>query len=501
MIGLKHAIRTLKTAFIMNSRLLMILMFSCLIAYAQNENQPQTEEMNHNLSTTSEGVYSDSESLSTDSLKTSLSPKEFDFFKDSLNGLNDNPLAEDLALANTLYAFNRMDEAKALYLTLAKKGSAEAYYCLGYKFEWDKGDRQLNYLITAANKGHAKALEACINSLFYHRRDFTRDPVKALALYQAVKTAHPNLKLTFEAYGWQWNDEDDMLKTLEIAASIPRMDTIALFKTFKFDKTSMVSDYWTQYSIWELAERVSKHDSEEGVSSEEILQMVIQGGGEYFEINTQIQNYYTKMKLTDELVEFNICPTKSEFIQGHNQGYEYCLLREELELKKQTKTFLTKEVDVMKLDAILSERALSSFEEYLTLKLREEDQRTCSGDFYEILIQNAIRQRQTYLNLLKDLNKQKRPKLEKTLEENDKELNQIYRVIVTTLNEKEVGCNRFVMRANDIREIQLLWIKYRDENANLFEQMSSETNRFWRNYLTAKRVESLTNLKEFIDLW
>jgi hypothetical protein len=57
------------------------------------------------------------------------------------------------------------------------------------------------------------------------------------------------------------------------------------------------------------------------------------------------------------------------------------------------------------------------------------------------------------------------------------------------------------MRANDIREIQLLWITYRDNNAHLFAKMSSENERFWRNYFTARRIESLTNLSEFIDLW
>ena len=104
--------------------------------------------------------------------------------------------------------------------------------------------------------------------------------------------------------------------------------------------------------------------------------------------------------------------------------------QEDLSIKDLTNLTLTKIIDSLNMEVTISKDAQEEFNKYLEKKLWEEDQTTCSSDYYEILLRNSIYMRKDYLNLICRVKQRDFPIVSKSLKNNDKLLNKTYQVVI-----------------------------------------------------------------------
>ena len=185
-------------------------------------------------------------------LEYTIDSTAYIFYKKSYAALKGEGFAKELALASTFYEFDKKKEAKALYKIAAAKGSSAAYFSLGDLYEYGSDD-QLKYFIEAAKRGHEKALGYAITELFYGSQVFYRQPQQALNLYKIAKEVNPEIVLDLR-YTSVYVAEEDVLETLEIAASIPKLDTSKFFRKHNITRKDWGID---GYAVWELAEKLA----------------------------------------------------------------------------------------------------------------------------------------------------------------------------------------------------------------------------------------------------
>ena len=80
----------------------------------------------------------------------------------------------------------------------------------------------------------------------------------------------------------------------------------------------------------------------------------------------------------------------------------------------------------------------------------------------------------------------------------DKDLNDTYRSVLKTLESAPIsGINALRVDQDTVRNVQRLWIPYRDRCAALFARLSpATTENFWKSWLTDLRIEQLKKILE-----
>jgi hypothetical protein len=392
---------------------------------------------------------------------------------------------QDLEKANSLFKENKTEEAKVYYEKAAAKGSADAHFALAYSYVVTK-DVAIYHYSEAAKKGHQEALQYALESLFYRGNDLLlTNPKAALDLYKQAKIANPNIKVY---------DEEEVIKTLEMAASVPLLDSKQLIEKYNLRNDKGFGN--DEYYIWELAETASRGQRFENPTNLLVLQLIVLGGSVPAELNAAFNVYYQLWRANSPLVEFNLC----NFVtSGYGMGY--CTSRVE---KKENDSF-DREIDSLKTvlnlqDISLLQNGYRDAVLFFDKKVWGEEGH--DGSAYAAMgISSLLEHKRKYFETINGIIKGELPQVENTLAENDALLNEQYSKIITQLKQSPVkGMNMSITDAS-FREVQIQWLKYRDSNTTLFIEISQEKNPdYWNNFFTCERLKDYKNLEEIISI-
>ena len=389
------------------------------------------------------------------------------------------PYCLDLKYANQIYK-NDSEKAKKYYLKAAKLGSSEAHFYLAYRYSVSQEDG-IYHFSEAAKKGHEKALAYALDYLFFRGNSFTHvNPKKALEIYYLAKKANPNLTLY---------DEKNKLNTLKIAASFDLLDYEEIIKKYDLPKNS------SQYYIWELAELASKGEVFDNPSSDLVMKLIIKGGFVPAEIMYAVQDYYSQMELSDELIPFKICNyITSGFGQGYCSSKSYDKWK--IELEKEIHNF-SLSIDTNYTSILY--RAYDAAIEFIHDKAFHEEGHDGSGHVawaYE----SVIEQQRKYIDFLKKINNGFIPKNVGSFELNDAALNLEYNLLLNQLKSSPIQGMRFTVSDERLRHVQRLWLPYRNLNTELFIILSNQKNKtFWYNFFTVERLKDFKSIKQLSD--
>lgn len=111
--------------------------------------------------------------------------------------------------------------------------------------------------------------------------------------------------------------------------------------------------------------------------------------------------------------------------------------------------------------------------------------------------------KKAYLALIEEINKGTDLAVPSKNSDYDKLLNETYQQLIAKLKKSPIavsmGANNTTIEADDIRQVQRVWLKYRDSSAKLFARIDpSIDENAWKRWLTKKRVEEF---KDMFALW
>lgn len=393
-----------------------------------------------------------------------------------------NDFSKDLEKANTLYGSKQYEDAREWYEKAAEKGSADANFYLAYRYV-NPEEKTKNYYATAAKLGHSEALSYALEYMFFRANDLVSvDPVAALNLYRQVKALHPSISF----YREEWS-----VRTLEIAASIPKLDGAAFIEKYNLRADD---NFKSGYYIWELAAAASRGERFENPNSELVMQLIVRGGFVPAEIQGAIQDYYAMTNASDSLVEFRFC----DYVTS-GMGLTYCAQKWEVEQDISNANEIQELKASFGLRNSLLDTAYSATTNFLDAKVWNEEGHDGSG--YAMWAQSSLSEQSIkYIEFMTRISKGVSPSVSNSLQENDKRLNVIYKEIITDLEANPIYGNRFTIDAKGIRKTQRLWLNYRDANTALLVAVSNQKDRgFWNNYFTIERLEQFVSLKERIS--
>lgn len=404
------------------------------------------------------------------------------FLSVSLFGFGQSEFTDDLKKANALYDAKQYDDARVWYEKAAEKGSADANFYLAYRYV-NPEEKTKNYYAKAAKLGHSEALSYALEYMFFRANDLVSvDPVAALSLYRQAKALHPSIS---------FYNEEGSVRTLEIAASIPKLDGAAFIEKYNLQADD---NFKSGYYIWELAAAASRGERFENPSSELVMQLIVRGGFVPAEIEGAIQDYYAMTNASDSLVEFRVC----DYVTS-GMGLSYCAQKREVEQEISTANEIEELKASFDLRNSLLDTAYSATMSFLDAKVWNEEGHDGSG--YVMWAQSSLsEQRAKYIVFIRRITESILPSVSKSLQENDKRLNVIYKEIINDLEANPIYSNRFTIDAKGIRKTQRLWLNYRDANTALLVAVSNQKDRdFWNNYFTIERLEQFASLKERIS--
>lgn len=397
-------------------------------------------------------------------------------------GVGQSNFSISLEKANTLYDAKQYDEARVWYEKAAEEGSADANFYLAYRYTHPE-EVTKNYYVKAAKLGHSEALSHALEYMFFRTSDLVFvDPIEALNLYRQVKALHPTISFF---------NEVEALKTLEIAASIPKFDGAAFIEKYNLEADD---DFNSGYYIWELAAAASRGERFENPSSELVMQLIVRGGFVPGEVEGAIQDYYAAMNASDTLVEFRVC----DYVTS-GMGLTYCAQKWEVEEQERLADEIQKLKVFFGLKNSLLDSAYMATMRFLDAKVWNEEGHDGSG--YAMWAQSSLsEQREEYLVFLSELRDNHLPSVANSFKVNDKRLNVNYKNIMNELKRNPIYRNRYTIDAEGFRETQRLWISYRDRNTALLIAISNRKDEdFWNNYFTVKRLEEFETLEERIS--
>lgn len=381
-----------------------------------------------------------------------------------------------LQQANSMYLAGDKDSAKKLYETAAALGSPEAHYALASQYVLSPQE-SVEHFAEAAKKGNQDALEYALDGLFFRANSLQiANPQKALELYTTAKKVNPNLHLY---------EEDDHIQTIQMCAESKGFDKDDFIK--KYHLNNLSSD--KAYGVWELAEEAS-HDGKFGKANPKLVfDLVCRGGEVPNEMVLAVKDTYSDWKKM-KTEGFGLC---NYVMSGYGMGY--CASRAEQEdspkrAKKYTEVNNKLDSDGKKALANAYKIAKSFFE----LKASQEE--GYGGTSYgAMVVSSETGQNNYYLDLLKKIYSGYKPDHIKQLKENDKLLNETYKIVMKKIPDKEEGYDPSEVSVNDVKAVQRLWIPYRDSSAKLFTILNpSVSEDVWKSYLTQIRIEELKAL-------
>lgn len=224
------------------------------------------------------------------------------------------------------------------------------------------------------------------------------------------------------------------------------------------------------------------------------MQLIVRGGFVPAEIQGAIQDYYAMTNASDSLVEFRVC----DYVTS-GMGLTYCAQKWEVEQDISTANEIEELKTSFGLRNSLLDTAYSATMSFLDSKVWNEEGHDGSG--YALWAQSSLSEQSIkYIDFMTGITEGVLPSVSKSLQENDRRLNVMYKQIISDLEANPIHSNRFTIDAKGIRKTQRLWLNYRDANTALLVAVSNQKDSdFWSNYFTIERLEQFASLKERIS--
>ncbi|MFH1776309.1 MAG: lysozyme inhibitor LprI family protein [Candidatus Omnitrophota bacterium] len=377
-----------------------------------------------------------------------------------------------LEQAEHAYASGDKELAKDFYSKAADKGSPEAHFALAYKYHVTP-EESVYHFTEAAKKGHEKALDYALDALLFRANSLKiADPQRALQVYKQAKKANPSLKLY---------DEEIKLKTIQMCVEPGKFDAEAFCKKYNLQP----ENDQTMYHVWQIAEEVSRGGRFGKPDSKLILHLVARGGWAPAELEYAVEEAYKNWK-NGEAKEFNIC---DHITSGGGMGF--CASRMNDEDKKD------REAKLIALEEKLGEKsrpllrnAYDLAVKFIEAKASNEEGHGGSGITAWIL-GSKIDQKNEYLKLMADIQEGFNPSPENGFDKADQLLNETYKKVIQDIKARSKD-NYYLPSVDELREIQRLWIPYRDASVKLFVTLNPSIDEaVWKSWLTEVRKEQL----------
>jgi tetratricopeptide (TPR) repeat protein len=384
-----------------------------------------------------------------------------------------------LLKADKYFQAGEKEKAKEYYLKAAELGSAEAHFAIAYKFIVTKEESIFHYS-EAAKRGHAEALQYALDALLFRANSLTlADPQKALELYELAKKRNPSIELI---------DEEDQLDVIKKCAEAGPFDAAAFIRTYHLQIDAGFEERF--YSVWELAEEASRGGRFGRPDPKLAFQLIIRGGCVPTELILAVTDYYEAWK-SGTAKEFDIC---DHVTSGLGQTYCSELARGEADDAYQTELRSIIGAVDRRAKAFV-EPASAAAAEFIVAKAEREEKHGGSG-VGAWVNESIIEQRAQFLSTVQKISGGYRPPNVDDPAVSDRTLNETYRSVIEKLKVTPiVGTNFIGVDAEGVREVQRLWIPYRDRCAALFARLSpGTTEAFWKSWLTQIRIRELKKI-------
>ena len=111
---------------------------------------------------------------------------------------------------------------------------------------------------------------------------------------------------------------------------------------------------------------------------------------------------------------------------------------------------------------------------------------------------SIIEQKTAYLNLVERTNKGEGLDSIITGNNVDRNLNDAYQKVIKQLTKKPITDIKMPITADNVRQVQRLWIKYRDSSSLLLAQIEPDIPQSkWSNWMTKIRTRQLLEILEY----
>ncbi|MCZ4279957.1 hypothetical protein O4H49_04150 [Kiloniella laminariae] len=363
------------------------------------------------------------------------------------------PALELLEQADALYDDGDQEAARALYLQAAGLGSAEGHFELSYKYILPE-EQRLYHLSEAAKLGHGEALGYVLDALVFRADSLRRaNPQAALDLFYQAQQVNPALELY---------DGEAKLRVLQMAAEPRNFDPDAFITRYKLDEAALEDDF---YGIWQLAEEASRGGRFGKPDPELVLNLVIRGGSVPAETAAAIRDSYTNWK-ADKVVPFNIC----DYVTS-GSGMGFCAARSE----KQDNQTRNDQLDLLKAGIApelhpLLEQAYSDASLFINAKTTKEEGHGGTGRAAWIN-NSAMEQKNAWIAMVRQVQNRKLvPRSPQDFASTDRALNSAYKDAMAFLAQPDQP--DYLPTPDDLREVQRLWLPYRDSTAKLLQALN-----------------------------
>jgi uncharacterized protein YecT (DUF1311 family) len=367
------------------------------------------------------------------------------------------------------------DGAKALYEKATEAGNPDAHFSLSYKYSLPY-EESLRHYSEAARSGNGKALGYALDMLLFQAGNLLRaNPDAAMALYREAKKANPSLELF---------DEKEVAEVLRMCVEPRGFDARKFMQTYGVKGGDGDSPF---YGVWKLAEEASTGGRFGKPDPELVLNLVIRGGCVPAEFMSAVKETYASWK-AGKVQKFDIC---KHITSGSGQAF--CASRAE------------KKADVKRdarLDAVrpklpesarpLADAAFASAEAFIDARAEHEEGHGGTARSAQIT-DSRTSQMNGYMELLEKVATGFTPAPKAALKESDLELNRTYQEVMKKAKAKPAATNGDMPPGpEDIRTVQRLWIKYRDDSAKCFAVANPKVpEEAWKSWLTEERTAQL----------
>lgn len=385
---------------------------------------------------------------------------------------------EYLKMADNAYNANEKDRAKELYIKAADMHNAAANFALAYKYVCTAAESR-HFYSEAAKLGDTDAISYALETLFFRANSLTiTNPELALDIYRQWKYHNPN-KTFF--------DEESDTAILKMAIEADPFDAAVFIKKYHITEKDTNGD---DYSIWELAEEASRSQRFGKPDPKLVFQLVCRGGSVPMELSEAIFDTYQAWK-ENKVAPFNICDYVTSGV-----GLAYCAEKESEENEKRNVARIKLLSPKLKNNGgVLLAHAYEAATAFIEQKTDNEEGWGGSG-YIAWKLGSADSQKNCYLDLVEKVNNGFQPKLNSKIDY-DKELNTVYKKIITELERDPIQGDKFYVDATTVRKNQWLWLKYRDATIQLFVKMVPVTTKHeWQMYLTKARINDLKAVED-----
>lgn len=379
-------------------------------------------------------------------------------------------------MAIKAYDSGKIDKAKELFTAAAAMNNPEAHYALAYRYV-GTDEEQLYHYTEAAKMGHSEAVAAVFEALVFRANSLTiANPEKALEIYKQAKLRNPSLS---------FYNEKGYVETIKKCIEAGPFDDKNFIKKYHIKDNELTANY----GIWELAAEASRGGRFGAPNLKLVLQLVARGSSVPAELEFAVDSIYTNWKANKNF-EFNVCNYVSS-----GSGLSYCSAKAEEKANKEYANSVTELASKLKSNG--GELLLKSFvsaTNFIESKAWKEELHGGTG--YAAWARSSImKQKSDYIDLVENVRKGIRPEIGLKNKNADRILNETYQRLTTRLKKKPITEFNTSVDYQGVREVQRLWIPYRDDTAALLHQIDpSIAEPTWKNWLTEVRTKELNQI-------